>query len=428
MPMARSLKQTMRFLAGLALGLALAACGGGGGGSSTTSSNSAGTVTTLSGGPASLTDSNVVQVVVESGPGNNVNIPYVSVTVCQPGTSSCKTIDHVLVDTGSVGLRLFASQLSAAPALSLPAQTAGASVVISECAQFLNNLTWGPVKLADVRLGGELAASVPVQLIDASYATVPLACNSQPVVSTPGNINANGILGVGLFASDRQTYFNCNPPTAACPALASTALTAQQQVQNPVTRFSVNNNGVILHLPALTDSGSTRAEGLLIFGVGTQANNALDTAQVVPMNSSGVFFNTSYSAHSYTQSVFDSGSNGLFFDDYTLPVCGGSLSNFYCPSSTQSLSGTLPAAGAISLPVTVANTRTLFSANGASFAFNSLAGSNTDRTQSNSGIVGAFFDWGLPVYFGRSVYTLVEGKSVTRNGTVYVGPLSAISR
>ena len=52
---------------------------------------------------------NVLPIVVDAGPtGNYANGAFATVTVCAPGTSSCQTIDHVLVDTGSVGLRLLA--------------------------------------------------------------------------------------------------------------------------------------------------------------------------------------------------------------------------------------------------------------------------------------------------------------------------------
>src|SRR5664279_5010150 len=50
---------------------------------------------------------NVLPIVVDLGPLNNyANGSFATVTVCTPGTSTCQTIDHVLVDTGSIGLRL----------------------------------------------------------------------------------------------------------------------------------------------------------------------------------------------------------------------------------------------------------------------------------------------------------------------------------
>ena len=48
---------------------------------------------------------------VHCGGSPYVNEPCVEVTVCEPGTSTCATVDNVLLDTGSYGLRLFAQAL-----------------------------------------------------------------------------------------------------------------------------------------------------------------------------------------------------------------------------------------------------------------------------------------------------------------------------
>ena len=88
-------------LAPLAVLGVLAACGGGGGSGTTTP-------------PPPPTDSNVAVMTVDAGPpGTNfasVNTPFVSVTICAPGsTSNCQTIDHIEVDTASSGLRILSS-------------------------------------------------------------------------------------------------------------------------------------------------------------------------------------------------------------------------------------------------------------------------------------------------------------------------------
>ena len=49
------------------------------------------------------TGSNVASLTVNAGPaGDYANGAFTSVTVCTPGTSTCQTIDGVLVDTGWV--------------------------------------------------------------------------------------------------------------------------------------------------------------------------------------------------------------------------------------------------------------------------------------------------------------------------------------
>jgi hypothetical protein len=414
----------LRWLArGLALGLVLglAACGGGGSG------NAAAPAANFPASAASLTDANVATISVESGPGNNVNIPYVTVTVCSPGgilgSSNCKAIDHVLLDTGSTGLRLFANVVNATPALVLPAHKIGTSSTITECAQFLNSQAWGAIKVADVVIGentgAKRAASVPVQLMDTNFPTAlgqSNLCGSSPLMaqsaSTSANwdlLSANGILGVSLFVNDGQKYFNCTP-TGNKTCLISPQPAASLQVQNPVFLFSGDNNGVVVQLPAVAAAGATSARGYLIFGVGTQSNNGLGAAHVVPVNAFSGFFTTTYKGKTLAKSFMDSGSNGLFFNDASLSTaCNTAAAGFYCPPATQDLSASIQLASAsVLVNFSIANADQLFKAS--NYAFNNMGG-----TLDNSS-----FDWGLPFFFGRSVYTVIEGTTVgTVNGPFY---------
>ena len=100
-------------------------------------------------------------------------------------------------------------------------------------------------------------------------------------------LGANGVLGVGLFQKDcgntcttsngsiPPVYYDC--PTSGCNP---TYVTLAQQVPNPVTMLAFDNNGVMLYLPSVPAGGVTTVSGSLIFGVGTQANNALQSATV----------------------------------------------------------------------------------------------------------------------------------------------------
>ena len=82
----------------------------------------------------------VQSISANMGPEENYpNALYTSVTVCLPGTSSCQTINDILVDTGSYGLRILASALT----LSLPVQTDASGNPIGECAPFVAAFTWG---------------------------------------------------------------------------------------------------------------------------------------------------------------------------------------------------------------------------------------------------------------------------------------------
>ena len=198
-----------------------------------------------------------------------------------------------LLDTGSTGLRLFASQID--PAVVLPLHRIGDSSTISECAHFLSMDAWGPVRQADVVMGGERAASVAIQLMDANYAPLPGDGGDAPLVSTSNSsrtkaLYANVILGVGPFVNDGQIQFNWSSPDAACQFSPR----ASEQVQNPVRGFAVNNNGVAIQLPTLSDQGVNRTQGYLIFGVGTQSNNQPGMAKVVPVDRSSGTFTTVY--------------------------------------------------------------------------------------------------------------------------------------
>ncbi len=120
-----------------AVGLACGFSTGCGGGSSSSGSTPANTITS--------TGANVASISVNGGPaGNYPDASFTTVTVCVPGTSTCQTIDGILVDTGSSGLRILSSVLT----LSLPQQKASDGNPVVECLPFVSGYTWGPVQMA----------------------------------------------------------------------------------------------------------------------------------------------------------------------------------------------------------------------------------------------------------------------------------------
>jgi hypothetical protein len=123
------------------------------------------------------------------------------VTICVPGTSNCQIIGGLLIDTGSVGLRILASAVT----IPLPAQAGAGGAPIGECLAFIDgSVVWGPVRTADVRLGGEVASSAPIQLIGGDgFASVPSGCSSQGTPQlTQSDFGSNGVLGIGMFRQD----------------------------------------------------------------------------------------------------------------------------------------------------------------------------------------------------------------------------------
>jgi hypothetical protein len=400
-----------RFGMCVALCVSALSCGGGGG-----------SRVSLSPAASAPTGPNVAGVVVDAGPTStspDVNTLFTAVTVCVPGsTTSCQTIDHIQVDTASYGLRILAPALT----LSLPVQTAANGASLAECTQFVDGYSWGPIALADVQISGEFASSVPVQVIgDAKFTTIPTNCSSiGPAEDTVAAFGANGILGVGVFAQDcgagcvstvdNGYYYACN--STVCQ---STTVPLVSQVQNPVTLFATDKNGVVIQLPSVAAQGAVTVDGFLIFGIDTQANNKSGSQSVLTVDpSSGDFTTVFNSQPPLTQSFLDTGSNGFYFNDTGLQKCTNTNSTkFYCPASPQGLSAVLHGQNAVSITVnfTVADAETLRANNPSLVAFATLAG--TFPTANT-------FDWGLPFYYGRTVYAAFENAATSVGTGPYV--------
>ncbi len=389
---------------GIALCGSLVSCGGG---SDLGSSSGGGTVA-----PAS----NVVSVSVSGGPGNNaLNVLYTTVKVCLPGTSDCQTIDNIQVDTGSYGLRILAPVLT----LTFPLVTLGNGSKLVECTSFVDGYSWGPVALADVNISGESASSVPVQIIgDSRYPTVPSDCVNSTLPNaedTVASFGANGLLGIGPFPVDCAScagsvpepivYYACSTESAC----TGTTVTEAGQVANPVTLFATDNNGTFITLPSAPSAGTTTLSGSLIFGIDTESNNASGTETVVPIATTG-YISVIFNDTTYPESFIDSGSNGNFFPDSSLATCTESgLSEFYCPSSTTSLSAQMQlASGTGTVDFIVASAEQI---NATYFVYPGLAGTNPTAQS---------FDWGLPFFFGRRVATAIDGYTTSAGSGPYI--------
>ncbi|SAK67060.1 lipoprotein [Caballeronia pedi] len=403
----------------LALCALLHACGGGGGSSSAPSGSSAAPApqasapeTASAATPASSTAApattatvpqsttpNVQTIIVASTPTNTRNMLQTSVTICVPGTSTCQTIDNIQVDTGSHGLRVLASALD--PSIALPLVASG-NAIVAECAVFGSGYTWGAVRQADVRLAGQVAGSTSVQLIaDSAVPNTADDCSQSglPMLSA-SSLRGNGILGVGPFTADcgagcavsamPRWYYSC----ISSNCVAST-LPVAQQVTNPVANFASDNNGVLIELPDIPDSGAATVTGTMTFGIGSQSNNLLGSATVLKSSSLTGYVTTDFGGNQYGSSFIDSGSNGVFFPSTTLARCGV----WYCPSTPQTIAATIRSSSGAQSAVnfTIAQSTALFGTG--NFAFDNLAGT-----------ASGFFDWGLPFFYGRRIFTALAGR------------------
>jgi len=397
--------------------LSAIACGGGGG---STASNGGGTP------PPPTNTANTASVIIDGGPSassGSVNTMFTSVTVCVPGsTTSCQTIDHIQVDTGSYGLRLLASALT----LTLPVETLASGGSLAECTQFVDGFSWGPIATADIQIAGETANSLPVQVIgDSRFTNIPTECSGtggteEDTVSTFG---ANGILGIGPFESDcgdcdtatHGLYFAC---TTSC---TDTTVPDNLQIPNPVTHFAVDNNGAIVVLPSVAAAGASNVMGSLIFGIDTQSDNASGTQTVLTVDDNAellVLFN----GQTFANSFIDSGSNGIYFSDSSIVTCTApandptsQIVNFYCPAST------------LTLPVTIQGVNGTMTNNltfGVGNAITMLEDTDFDAYPQLAGTLPAgnagSFDYGLPFFYGRRVAIAVQGATTSVGTGPYI--------
>ncbi len=409
---------------------------------------------------------NNLEVTVDSGPANLFSMPtnvlYASVTVCAPGArptdlprAKCATIDHVQVDTGSVGLRILASKVAAlglVPVeLAASAGTAGVAGQAHECYPFVVGGLWGPTAVADVGLGEQWATALPIQLIQddpAAAVQAPLDCynavNGQ-VLGSASALGSNGILGIGSvtldcgklcldshYVNSYVQYYSCPPAASSALQCTPAAVAANLQVFNPVAALGkdpgnnnlADNNGVVLVLPAIPEGGAAKVNGELIFGINTRNTDASkrSVSNQLSLGANriqlGVDWQNNLSAHGFdsylsvtTQyngntiynSYLDTGTNGLFFSDSSITRCSAPApgeASWYCPLSALSKlasvsDGDRPGQNVAQVFFTVGNAGTLAQ------SITALAGmAGAPATSASS---AASFSWGLPFFYGRRV-------------------------
>ena len=370
---------------------------------------------------------NVMPLAVDAGPSaatGQINHAYVTVKVCAPGSQTqCANIDHVLLDTGSSGLRLVRSVLVTA-GLTLAAETDAQGQAIEECMSFGAGQTWGPVALADITMAGEVGAKVPVQIMDDTNAGAPPPASCGANANGVAGFGANGLLGVGVFAQDcgaacvspttpLALYYGCT--TAGTCTAENVALASQ--VANPVAMFATDNNGVIVRLPNLQNAnGDVSVTGELIFGLSTQTDNALPAMglTVLGTDAKGDFTATYNGATTVLPALIDSGTDSYAFDDPTIQPClSGKYVGYYCPLvAPQALYVVNSGVG-----MNNATSRVDF----AIADPNSFVANATAFTDLGGGGGSTRFTWGMPFFYGHPVYIGID----QRTSGPYTGPFYA---
>jgi hypothetical protein len=396
------------------------------------------------------TVANTVPVSVNFGPTSSyANGIYTSVTVCYPGsTTNCTTIPNVLVDTGSVGLRLLSSGAAGVTtqvgSLGLPGITdPTTSLPIYECVQYGDlSYTWGPMQMATVQVGGETASQVPTASGGTANAGIPIQVitsgtpppdvlyesseYANPCLVYPGtteltnradddnvtNLGANGILGIGNFPQDcgsdcTESGYESGAITGQYVAYGASNGTADveptalaDQAWNPVAAFPIDNNGVWLQLPSIPAAGQATATGTLTFGIGTEINNAIPSgATVYEVDADGNFASATFAGVTFCTSglttcpttegsggtFLDSGSNFLYISDTATLSAGLDTTVSDCGGN---YSGFFCPTSTVSVPLTVAGT------NGTSSTVTLSLGNALDLFDANPSFA-AFNDVGI---------------------------------
>lgn len=411
----------------------------------TTSGASTGIPNVLGGTlPITGSESNVMPIAFSSV---LMNIPTVSIKICTPGTSNCQVISNILLDTGSTGLRLYSQ------AISIPLGTVQASsgVPYGECYQFGSAVSyWGTVQTADVYLGGagltgEKISSLNFQVMNSTFKSVPTDCSQNgtfQISSGPDFDGYNGLIGIQPFTLDCGE--NCTPDSAAaiyytCPTNSSTCsnvslMPSSMQVPNPVARLGSDGNGFVVQVPTVAENGAASLSGgFVVFGIGTQSDNQPSGVTVIPNDSYGSFL-TVFDGQSLPYSFIDSGSNDLAFptpNSSTIPSCsfslGGNTITMFCPQSPESFTAILTSNSGSSNQLNVGfqlmNGETAWE-DPVNTIYSNIGEPITDGTLSGNGSsVAQTFDWGLPIFFGKTIYFGMENSSIPGLGS---GPFNGL--
>ena len=184
---------------------------------------------------------------------------------------------------------------------------------------------------------------------------------------------------------------------------------ASQQVSNPISFFLSDRNGFIIQLPSISGPEASTV-GTLTFGLGTDPNNNLSNATIFTLDTRDKF-TTSLNGQTFSESSINSGSRAILFSS-SLPICTV-YTSLYCPSVTTSFVATNQGAtqGVAMVPFSVENANDLFSANSTDAVFGTLGGP-APSSASCQGNASCVFIWGLPLFYGRTVYAAIGGQPV----------------
>jgi hypothetical protein len=372
---------------------------------------------------------NMAPLYVDGNPCNSFAIPNVAFTnikICPRGSQTkCQVIDHVIVDTGSDGLRigysvlnpnLLAAMPNVQPPNSPPVPPSAGPQILTNCEEFADGSSlYGSVQQADVYIGDTFAPSFPLQIFgNPNFTPPPNSCGSPEGIKAFG---ANGIVGVRMALETDGGFWSCNTDGSNCTP--QNIPSNSNPTPNLISQLPSDNNGLTIALHNIHASGETLPVlGLLIFGVGTQADNTPPQG-TIPLQADSFGIINLTIGNNAAQAIIDSGTDVLFINDPALPLCPDGFS--LCPITTKSSNPTP------TTPISLG----LYSYNANSPAFDvTYKVADVDILFAN-GII-ALNDWaiqnpgfsilGLSMFYGRTMSFVFDGQQ----SPLGTGPINAI--
>lgn len=338
-------------------------------------------------------DNRVLPVTVTGHSGSH-NRMFVSVTLCAPGTNDCETIDNVMLDTGSIGLRIQSSALEHPErfkALMGPGQQP-----LAECLRFLSSKAWGKVTKADVKLAGVTAKNMTIQIIDKVGSQDDITPRPSSCLST-SKPTANGTMGIGpghpydckgpcQIPQRMALYYECS--NGECVPMTG-PVAEQYRVMHPIAVLPGYNNGYVIDIDDAAVAGSASVNGKLILGIDAQDWLLEQKTKMYPNNRG--LFDTTFNGVNYPHSYFDTGTEDLYFASApsSLQQCG----HIWCADQEVTLNAQVTGSDGttVNVPFRVANTQHL------------RAGAIRNSARVNNEDSGSFV-WGAPFFIGKRVY------------------------
>ena len=251
---------------------------------------------------------------------------------------------------------------------------------------------------------------------------------SGPAENTVATFGSNGVLGIGNFLHDCGAgcvtnafpagYYAC-PSSGTAAGCAPAKVGLDRQVPNPIAVMGGDNNGATIQLAAVPATGRGHSTGTLFFGVGTQGNNSLGSARLFTLDAFGTFVTNFEGASDIA--FIDSGSNAYFFPSrfaadlrrrtrLLLPQVGRQ-SDLGSPDRNHRRAQRRERERGIHGRQCRPGIRDQRFAPAGPCRLHCVLG----------GGLGGTFDWGLPFFYGRTVYVLFEGQPLGSTAGPAVG-------